>query len=51
MTSNTQYKKIFDSIDSTNDYIIYSEATDIENYKDSVIVTCINNFFTHEQNV
>ena len=49
MTSNTQYKKIFDSIDSTNDYIIYSEATDIENYKDSVIVTCINNFFTHEQ--
>ena len=49
MTSNTKYKKIFDSIDSTNEYIIYSEATDIENYKDSVIVTCINNFFTHEQ--
>tara|TARA_X000000950_G_scaffold287877_1_gene402108 strand:- start:926 stop:1516 length:591 start_codon:yes stop_codon:yes gene_type:complete len=49
MTSIAQYKKIFDSIDSSNDYIIYSEATDIENYKDSVIVTCINNFFTHEQ--
>ena len=49
MTSITQYKKIFDSIDSTSEYIIYSEATDIENYKDSVIVTCINNFFTHDQ--
>ena len=49
MTSNTKYKKIFDSIDSTSEYIIYSEATDIENYKDSVIVTCINNFFTHDQ--